>query len=60
MKQILSSKKIYIAINRPWQVGPLKHALFDKETANVPASLLRRCSNVTFCGYAEVMDHVAP
>ena len=60
MKQILSSKKIYIAINRPWQVGPLKHSLFDEETAKVPASLLRRCSNVTFCGYAEVMDYVAP
>ncbi len=58
MKQILSSKKVYIALNRPWQVGPLKHALFDEETAFVPASLLRRCPCVTFCGYGEVMDYI--
>ncbi len=59
MKQILSAKKVYIALNRPWQVGPLKHALFDEETAKVPASLLRRCKNVTFCGYSEVLDHIS-
>ncbi len=58
MKQILSSKKIYIALNRPWQVGPLKHALHDNETPLVPASLLRRCANVTFCGYKGVMDYI--
>ena len=58
MKQILSSKKVYIALNRPWQVGPLKHAVFDEESAFVPASLLRRCPQVTFCGYGEVMDYI--
>lgn len=58
MKQILSSKKVYIALNRPWQTGPLKHALFDEESAFVPASLLRRCPDVTFCGYGEVMDNI--
>lgn len=58
MKSILASKKIYIALNRAWQNGPLKHALRDEETARVPASLLRRCQDVTFCGFAEVMDGI--
>lgn len=31
MKQILASWKIYIALNRPWQHGPLKHVLLDPE-----------------------------
>lgn len=55
MKQILSSKKVYIALNRPWQNGPFKHALLDEQTASVPASLLRRCKDVTYCGTAEIM-----
>lgn len=55
MKQILGAKKAYIAINRPWQNGPLKHALLDEETANIPASLLRRIPEVTYCGMAEVL-----
>ena len=58
MRQILAAKKIYIALNRPWQNGPLSRALFGEETASVPASLLRRCSPVTFCGTAEVMDGI--
>lgn len=58
MKQILSSKKVYIALNRPWQVGPLKHALFDKESAAIPASLLRRCKDLTYCGFSEVMNYI--
>ena len=58
MKQILSAKKVYIALNRPWQNGPLKHALLDAQTACVPASLLRRCSEVTYCGTDEVMTGI--
>lgn len=58
MKQIISAKKIYIAINRPWQNGPLKHALLDGETAHVPASLLRRAAQVTYCGYRDVMTGI--
>ncbi len=58
MKQILSAKKIYIALNRDWQNGPLKHALLGEETASVPASLLRRCKNVTYCGYRDVMKGI--
>ena len=54
MKQILSAKKVYIALNRPWQNGPLKHAILDDESAYVPASLLRRCPEVVFCGTEEV------
>ena len=58
MKQILCAKKVYIALNRPWQNGPLKHALLDEETANIPASLLRRCASVTYCGYRDVMTGI--
>ena len=58
MKQILSARKVYIALNRVWQNGPLKHALLDVQTASVPASLLRRCENVTYCGFADVMEGI--
>ena len=58
MKQILGAKKVYIALNRPWQNGPLKHALLDEETASVPASLLRRCPEVTYCGTDEVLTGI--
>lgn len=58
MKQILASKKIYIALNRPWQYGPLKHALYDEPTAKIPASLLRKCKDVTYCGTDEVMTGI--
>lgn len=58
MKQILSARKVYIALNRVWQNGPLKHALLDAQTASVPASLLRRCPQVTYCGFADVMDGI--
>ena len=58
MKQIVTAKKVYIALNRVWQNGPLKHALLDAQTASVPASLLRRCANVTYCGFADVMEGI--
>lgn len=48
MKQILSSKRIYIALNRPWQNGPFRHVLFDGEQAQWPATLLRRVSDLQF------------
>ena len=58
MKQILSSKKIYIALNRPWQNGPFKHALHLAETPTLPATLLRRNKNLTFCTTAEIAEGV--
>lgn len=58
MKQILGARKVYIALNRVWQNGPFKHALLDEQTASVPASLLQRCKDVTYCGIAEVMDGI--
>lgn len=58
MKQILSAKKVYIALNRPWQNGPFKHALLEEETSHIPASLLRRCPEVTYCGTDEVMTGI--
>ena len=48
MKQILASKQIYIALNRPWQHGPLKHVLLDPEQPQWPGSLLRR-GKLQFC-----------
>jgi len=56
MKAILRSRKVYIALNRVWQNGPFKHALFGSESAYVPASLLRRCPNVTYCAFHQVLD----
>ncbi|MDD3336874.1 MAG: glucosamine-6-phosphate isomerase [Eubacteriales bacterium] len=56
MKQILSAKKIYIALNRPWQNGPFKHALMDREQGQIPATLLRRCANLTYCASREIAE----
>lgn len=58
MKQILSAKKIYIAINRPWQHGPLKHALIGPEKGQLPASLLRRNKNLTYCIAKEISEGI--
>lgn len=49
MKQILASRRIYIALNREWQHGIAKHVLFDKPQAQIPATLLQGHANVTFC-----------
>jgi len=49
MKQILAARKIYIGLNRPWQNGPLKHALRDEYQGQIPATLLRRNPNLTYC-----------
>ena len=54
MKQILAARKIYIALNRPWQHGILKHVLLDEIKPQIPASLLRQNDNVTFCATEEI------
>lgn len=58
MKQIINSRKIYIALNRPWQNGPFKHSLYDNETGLWPASLLRRNKNVTYCTMPEIFEGI--
>ena len=58
MRQIIAARKIYIALNRPWQNGPFKHALLDKEQGQLPASLLRRNANLTYCMTAEVAEGI--
>lgn len=58
MKQILNSKKIYIALNRPWQNGPLKHALYANEQGQLPATLLRRNKHLTYCMTKEIADGI--
>ena len=49
MKQILSSRKVYIALNRPWQSGPLKHVLHGEMVPQWPGSLLRRRCRQDLC-----------
>lgn len=49
MKQILASRKVYIALNREWQNGIAKHVLYDEPQAAIPASLLQLLKNVRFC-----------
>ena len=56
MKQILSARKIYIALNRPWQHGIIKHVLFDKPSAQIPASLMQTHKNAVICAYEEVAN----
>lgn len=54
MKQILASRKIYIALNRPWQHGPLKHVLLDPEQPQWPATLLRRVKDLQYCMTSDI------
>lgn len=54
MKQILASRKIYIALNRPWQHGPLKHVLLDPEQPQWPATLLRRVKELQYCMTSDI------
>ena len=54
MKQILASRKIYIALNRPWQHGPLKHVLLDPEQPQWPATLLRRVKGLKYCMTSDI------
>ena len=56
MKQILEARRVYIALNRPWQHGIFKHVLFDEVQAAIPASLLRKHKDVTFCAYADILE----
>lgn len=58
MKQIINSRKIYIALNRPWQNGPFKHALLGEQKGQLPASLLRKNPNLTYCMTKEISEGV--
>ena len=49
MKQILASRKIYIALNRDWQHGIAKHVFNDKPQPQIPATLLQGHKDVEFC-----------
>ena len=58
MRQIIQARKIYIALNRPWQNGPFKHALFDREQGQWPATLLRRNKNLHYCVAADIFEGI--
>lgn len=49
MKEILSSRSVYIALNRDWQHGIAKHVFNDSVQAQIPATLLQNHPNVLFC-----------
>lgn len=49
MKQILSARAVYIALNREWQHGIAKHVFHDPVQAYIPASLLQNHPNTLFC-----------
>ena len=54
MKQILASRKIYIALNRDWQHGIVKHVLADKPQPQIPATLLQGHKDVEFCMHSGI------
>lgn len=56
MKQILSAREIYIALNRPWQHGIFKRVLHDPVQSQIPATLLQNHPNVTFCLTEEIAE----
>ena len=56
MKQILASRRIYIALNRPWQHGIAKRVLFDRIQPQIPATLLRLHNDVCFCTSEEIAE----
>ena len=58
MNQIIRSKKIYIALNRPWQNGPFKHAIYDKQQGQLPATLLRRNANLCYCMTSSIAEGI--
>lgn len=56
MKPILAARRIYIALNRDWQHGIVKHVLRDTPTAKIPATLLQGHRDTTFCTYESVAN----
>ena len=56
MKQILSARRIYIALNREWQHGIVKHVLFDNKQPQIPATLLQELPDVTFCASESIAN----
>ena len=49
MKQILMSRRFYIALNTPWQHGIARRVFEEPVQPQIPMTLLRRCKNVLFC-----------
>ncbi len=58
MKQILESRKIYIALNRDWQHGIVKHVLSDAPQPQIPATLLQGHKNVEFCMHKGIANNL--
>lgn len=58
MKQILASRRVYIALNREWQHGIARRALMGPQDAHVPASLLQRHGNVDFVAVERIAQGI--
>ena len=58
MKQILAAKKIYIALNRPWQHGIFKRVLSEEIQPQIPVTLLKNHKNVCFCTCKEIAEGI--
>ena len=56
MKQILASRAVYLALNRPWQHGAAKRAFTGPVTARVPASLLQNHPDVRLAATEEIVQ----
>ena len=54
MRQILAARRVYIALNRPWQHGIAKRVLTGPVQPQVPASLLQRHGHVLFCAPQDI------
>ena len=60
MKEILQARKIRLYLNRPWQCAIVRKLLHGPITAAVPASLVRRHSDVQVTMTAEVTQLPEP
>lgn len=49
MKQILASRRFYIALSALWQHGIARRVFTEPIQAQIPMTLLRRCERVLFC-----------
>lgn len=54
MRQILSARRVYIALMREWQHGITRHVLNGEPTARIPASLLQGHGKVKFVSMESV------
>lgn len=55
MKQILSSKRIYLSLGAAWHPGILKRILTEEPQPQIPATILKKHGDVLFCTNEEIV-----